>query len=76
LFDRAELLLAPGRKLIIEAHNNAPDHPYIQSVRWNGRPYSKVWIDHAELAQGGHLTFELGPKPQLTYGAALEDRPP
>ena len=76
LFDRAELQTAPGRKLIIEARNNAPEHPYIQSVRWNGRPYSKVWIDHAELAQGGHLVFELGPKPNLTYGAALEDRPP
>jgi predicted alpha-1,2-mannosidase len=75
LFDRAQLQVAPGRELTIEARNNAPDHPYIQSVRWNGRPYSKVWISHAELAKGGHLVFELGPEPNLAYGTALADRP-
>jgi len=76
LFDRVQVQVgpAPGRKLVIEARNNAPDHPYIQSVRWNGKPYSKVWISHAELAKGGHLVFELGPKPNLAYGSALEDR--
>jgi predicted alpha-1,2-mannosidase len=74
LFDRVELQVAPGRKLTIEARNNAPGHPYIQSVRWNGRSYSKVWISHAELANGGHLVFELGPRPNPAYGAAPEDR--
>ena len=76
LFDRAELAIAPDRRLVIEAHNNAPDHPYIQSVRWNGRPHSRVWIPHAELAQGGRLIFQMGPKPNLAYGSAVGDRPP
>ena len=77
LFSRAELQVnAAGRKLVIEARNNAPDHPYIQSVRWNGKPYSKVWIRHAELAQGGHLSFKMGAKPNPAYGASPEDRPP
>jgi len=75
LFDRAQLQVAPGRELVIEARNNAPDHPYIQSVRWNGRPYSRVWISHAELARGGHLVFELGPKPNLHFGSKPADRP-
>jgi predicted alpha-1,2-mannosidase len=77
LFNRAELQVsATGRKLIIEARNNAPDHPYIQSVRWNGKPYSKTWIHHADLARGGHLLFEMGAKPNPAYGAASDDRPP
>lgn len=76
LFDRAELQVGPGRVLTIEARNNAADHPYIQSVRWNGARYTKVWISHAELARGGHLVFELGPKPNPGYGARLEDQPP
>jgi predicted alpha-1,2-mannosidase len=77
LFDRAELdVNSTGKKLVIVSRNNAPDHPYIQSVRWNGRPYSKVWIDHAELARGGELVFEMGPHPNPAYGAAREDRPP
>jgi putative alpha-1,2-mannosidase len=65
-----------GRTLVIEARNNAPEHSYIQSVRWNAQPHSRVWISHAELNSGGHLVFELGPKPNPAYGAALEDRPP
>jgi predicted alpha-1,2-mannosidase len=75
LFNRAQLQMESGRKLTIEALNNAPDHPYIQSVRWNGQPHSQVWISHAELAKGGHLVFELGPRPNLAYGAALADQP-
>jgi predicted alpha-1,2-mannosidase len=69
LFDRVSLRVAPGRTLIIEARNNAPDHPYIQSVRWNGELHSKVWISHAQLQQGGRLVFEMGPKPKRAFGA-------
>jgi predicted alpha-1,2-mannosidase len=75
LFDRAELSVGSNRKLVIEARNNAPDHPYIQSVTWNGKPYSKVWISHAELVKGGRLVFELGPQPNPRYGSKLEDQP-
>jgi len=32
--------------------------------------YSKVWISHAELVQGGTLVFELGPRPNPAYGSA------
>jgi predicted alpha-1,2-mannosidase len=75
LFNRAQLQMKSGHTLTIEALNNAPDHPYIQSVRWNGQHHSQVWISHAELAKGGHLVFELGPRPNLAYGAALADQP-
>jgi predicted alpha-1,2-mannosidase len=76
LFSRTELQVGQGRSLVIEARNNAPDRPYIQSVRWNGRPYSKVWISHTELIGGGRLVFEMGAKPNMAYGAAAADRPP
>lgn len=76
LFERAELTVGEGRKLIIEARRSSADHLYIQSARWNGRPYSKTWISHAQLVAGGHLQFQMGPHPNLAYGAAMEDRPP
>ena len=76
LFDTARIPLPASRGLTIEARNNAPDHPYIQSVRWNGAPWSKTWISHAELIKGGRLVFEMGPEPNLGYGAAMGDRPP
>lgn len=76
LFERAEVAVGQGRKLIIEARHNSPDHPYIQSARLNGRPYSKTWISHAQIVAGAHLQLTMGPHPNPAYGAALEDRPP
>ena len=76
LFDRAEIAVGEGRLLVVEAHDNGPDRPYIQSVRWNGKPYRKTWLRHADLAAGGHLEFEMGAEPNKTYGAAEADAPP
>lgn len=76
LFSRAELRVAANRTLVIEARNNAPDRPYIQAVRWNGRPYTKTWISHEEVSRGGRLVFEMGSRPNVSYGSLPADRPP
>jgi predicted alpha-1,2-mannosidase len=76
LFKKVELQVAPGKTLTIEAPLTSDDNIYIQSAAWNGRPYPKTWIAHADLIQGGRLVFEMGPKPNVAYGAAMEDRPP
>jgi predicted alpha-1,2-mannosidase len=76
LFARVELRMAANRTLVVESRNNAPDHPYIQAVRWNGQAYTKTWIKHEELARGGRLVFEMGPRPNVSYGKARADRPP
>ena len=76
LVDRAELTVGQGRRLRIEARNNGADHPYIQSVSWNGKPYTRSWFAHAELAAGGELVFEMGPHPNPHFGAAPASRPP
>jgi predicted alpha-1,2-mannosidase len=75
LFDRAEMDVGGGRTLRVVARGNAPDRPYIQSVTWNGRPWTRNWIRHADLAQGGELVFEMGAKPSR-FGTAKADRPP
>lgn len=76
LFDRAVLRLAGDRRLVIEARNNGPDRPYIDAVRWNDTAYSRCWISHAELAQGGHLVFSMSADPNPDFAAAEADRPP
>ena len=76
LVDRAEVELAAGRRLTVLAPGNGPHSPYIQSVSWNGQPWSRSWISHAELAAGGTLVFEMGGAPNTQFGAALADRPP
>ena len=75
LFDRAEMRLGRGKVLRVIAEGNAPDAPYVQSVRWNGRPWTRNWISHADLAKGGELEFVMGRKPSR-FGAAKADRPP
>ncbi|MFC4764905.1 GH92 family glycosyl hydrolase [Dyella koreensis] len=75
LLDRAEIRMG-DKRLVVEAHGNGPDAPYIQSVSWNGKPWSKSWIGHAELAKGGTLSFQMGGTPNKAFGAAPGDRPP
>ena len=75
LFDRAEVKVGAGRTLIVEAQGNAPDRPYVQRVTWNGKPWTKSWIAHADLVKGGTLTFDMGGTPNTAFGAVKADRP-
>src|SRR6185369_6719685 len=53
LFDRAEIDLGQNKRLIIQTVGNGSGTPYIQSVNWNGKPYTKNWFRHADIANGG-----------------------
>ncbi|MES2421155.1 MAG: GH92 family glycosyl hydrolase [Pseudomonadota bacterium] len=76
LFERAEMRVGAGRTLVVEARGNAADRPYVQSVTWNGRPWTKSWIAHADIVRGGQLVFEMGATPNRDFGRAPADRPP
>jgi putative alpha-1,2-mannosidase len=45
-------------------------------VSWNGRPWTKSWIAHAELVKGGTLRFTMSATPNRAFGRAMADRPP
>ncbi len=75
LFDRAEIDVGHGKTLHVLARGNAADRPYVHSVTWNGKPWTRNWISHAELARGGTLLFEMGAVPSR-FGSAKADRPP
>ncbi len=49
--------------------------PYIQSVKLNGKDYSKSYITHKDIVQGGSLEFTMGDKPNYGFGDAPADRP-
>ena len=66
LFDRAELKVRDGVFTIV-ARNNSPENIYIQRVTLDGEPYEKPWIDHARIAAGGTLEFEMGAEPAVWY---------
>lgn len=76
LVKRARVCVGDGKFLIIEAPANSADNIYVQAIQWNGRPYTRTWIRHADLRRGGTLRFAMGPKPQPRFGAKMADRPP
>jgi predicted alpha-1,2-mannosidase len=76
LFDRAIVELAPGKHLLIEAKGAGAGHCYVQSIRLNGKPYTKTWFHHADIAAGGSLEFEMGSAPNEKFGAHETDAPP
>jgi predicted alpha-1,2-mannosidase len=76
LFDSAAVDLGNGRKLEIEVHRADPAHQYIQSFSLNGTPQQRAWFNHADIAKGGKLLFEMGPEPNKEFGTAQEVVPP
>lgn len=52
-----------GGELRIEVRNNSPENRYIQAVTLNGRPCREYYLDHADIAAGGTLVFQMGPEP-------------
>ena len=75
MFDEVVLNLGHQRQFAIITRNNGPDHPYIQSVRLNGAPYTKTYIDHETIMRGGALEFVMGATPNKHWGANPQDWP-
>jgi len=75
MFDEVSIQLPGNKHMVIKTKNNAKDHPYIQSVTLNGKPYTKTYIDHAELMKGGTLEFVMGAAPNKNWGVAKADWP-
>lgn len=76
LFDRATIDVGGAKPLVIEAKRKSEKDIYIQSVTMNGKPYTKSWFWHADVAQGGTIVLTMGAEPNLKFGAAMADVPP
>ena len=68
LFDKAEIDV-PGGTFTIVAENNSNENKYIRRVWLDGRPYTKPYIDYAEIMRGAELRFEMGAEPRVWYCA-------
>ncbi len=62
LWKRAEIQMQ-DKMLILRAENAAPEHPYIQKMWLNDRLLDRHWLEHADIARGGTVQFEMGPTP-------------
>jgi predicted alpha-1,2-mannosidase len=76
LFDRASVDLGNGRLLQIDVRRSDPSDTYIQSFSLNGHKQKRAWFNHREIAQGGHLQFNMGPHPNEAFASDPEVAPP
>lgn len=75
LFPRAEIDFENGKKLIIQAPGNNAATRYVQSVKFNGKNYTKNYFDHFEMLKGGIITIQMGDKPNKSRGITQADVP-
>ena len=59
LFDKVTIHLPNGKTFTIIAKNVSKDNKYIQSVKLNGKEYTKWSLSHQELLSDGELVFEM-----------------
>lgn len=75
-FKETTLNMENGNKFKIVAQNVSDDNYYIQSAAFNGRPFERAWLSHAEITDGGELVFEMGPMPNKNWASGKENLPP
>ncbi len=74
IFDEAKVNVGKGKTLSIIAKNNNDTNKYIQSVKLNGKPYTRSYIMFSDIQKGGTLEFTMGDKPSK-FGTNVKDRP-
>ena len=74
-FDQVKIRLENGKVFTIKANQRDASHYYIQSATLNGKEYTKSFIHHSDIMAGGALVFEMGSKPNKSWGSAPADRP-
>jgi predicted alpha-1,2-mannosidase len=76
IFEKTTLRMGNGKLFTITAHHVSAQNKYIQSALLNGKPLNTAWFHHADIANGGTLVLEMGPKPNYKWGSAPADAPP
>jgi predicted alpha-1,2-mannosidase len=75
LFKQLTLSLENGKKVTIHAENNNAENFYVNSMTFNGQPWTKNWLDHHALLKGGQINFRMSAKPNVNRGIGNLDRP-
>ncbi len=76
LFPKVTLHPEGGRPFTIQADGVSRENCYIQSATLNGRPFTRNYLTHEQILQGGLLRFVMGSEPNQAWGSADGDCPP
>jgi predicted alpha-1,2-mannosidase len=75
LFKKITLNLSNGKTFTINAENNSTDNYYISSAKLNNKPYTKNFLTHNDITNGGTLNLQMSDKPNKTKGILDSDFP-
>jgi putative alpha-1,2-mannosidase len=76
IFNHVIIHMENGQNFEVVAHHNSATNIYIQSAMLNGKPWTKPWFSHADIANGAKLVLEMGPQPNKNWGTAPDAAPP
>lgn len=63
MYPEMKMHLANGKTFTILAPAVSKENIYIQSVKFDGKPYDKSYITHEQIMNGSIFEFEMGNKP-------------
>ena len=75
-FSSVTLCPEGGRSFTIKAKGASEKNIYIRRATLNGQPYTKNYLDHADIVRGGTLELEMESEPVHEWGSSEKDCPP
>ncbi|KMQ41930.1 putative Alpha-1,2-mannosidase [Trichophyton rubrum] len=61
-FDNVSVEVGDNSRLTITAQNLSEDSYFVQNVKVNGKIWTKSWVSHDDIKDGGIIEFVLGPE--------------
>jgi predicted alpha-1,2-mannosidase len=75
LFEKVIIHLEDGKQFMILAKDNSQRNKYVQSAQLNGQPYSKSFLTHEVLMNGGAFELSMDSRPNTPWATRDEDVP-
>ena len=70
-----KLSLPNGKTFEIKAKGVSDKKRYVKAVLLNGKPYSKMYITHSDIVNGGVIEFIMSDKPNKERGIEKANKP-
>lgn len=75
LFKSVTLNLENGKKVVIKAENNNKNNRYVQSLKLNGKNYTRNYFRHEDLMKGAVINYRMTDVPNKERGTQEADAP-
>lgn len=75
LFEEMIVHLDNGKSITVKANNNSNENIYIQSMKLNGKDYTKNYLKHSDIANGATIEVTMGNTPNTNWGSSEDSLP-